>query len=89
MSDTFYNKDTVDAKLGLIHQLCVENKDTSERIEAQTIKTNGRVTTLEKKVVDQSDEIKKWKHYVTAGGIVAAAMGAPGAYTVISRLLGF
>jgi hypothetical protein len=87
MNPDFYSKETIDAKLELIHQIGLENKETSERIEVQTIKTNGRVTVLEKEIKVQGDEVKKWKHYVTAGAVVAAAMGAPGVLTILNRLL--
>lgn len=79
--EKFYSRDTIDAKLEAIHE-------TAKRIETQTIRTNGRVTTLETKVEKQSDDFSKWKYIVLGGLGVASLMGAPGLFGIVKVFAG-
>lgn len=79
--DNFYSKETIDAKLEVIHE-------TTKRIEAQTIKTNGRVTENRKLIDDLNTDVNKWKNIVVGGAVVAGIMGAPNVFILAKTLFG-
>jgi len=88
MNDHYYQKDVIDLKLDSVHTRFSAQDKVLAQILEQTTKTNGRVNNLENGVRTQGDEIKKWKNYITAGVVVASAMGAPGMFAIIKTLLG-
>lgn len=72
----YYSRETIDAKLGLIHQLCKENCDTAARIETLATSTNGKVKKHEKIF---------W--FVWGALAIIGLMGAPN-FMWLAKLLG-
>jgi hypothetical protein len=61
-----------------IKNILKEQNEKLEKIEIQTIKTNGRVNQLEKDCNDSKghvDSLRLWRNLLVGGGIVLAGIG--------------
>jgi hypothetical protein len=77
MEKPAYSNDLLDEKFKSVHAKMESNKgiliEHLERIEAQTIKTNGRVSELEVSV----GSLNNWRYFITGGLAVITAMVIP------------
>lgn len=77
MNDSFYSKETIDAKLQVIVNKVEDIHGIVTSVDAQVRKTNGRVNTLE-----------KFKLVLITALTLLALMSAPNLLTIVKLIAG-